>query len=113
MSAKGGRSCHDNFSQRSPSGCRQLLLACLNAGQCAMELSHTWQAAQPCGRAAQPSPWCGPLQVTGPALTLAGFPAWLVRTSEIYGVGALSQLSDSQLDAALRRFCTTKQRFGK
>jgi undecaprenyl pyrophosphate synthase len=53
------------------------------------------------------------LQVTGPALTLAGFPAWTVRTSEIYGVGPLARLDAVALQAALSRFCTTKQRFGK
>lgn len=52
-------------------------------------------------------------QVTGPALSLAGFPAWAVRVSEIYGVGPLAALDAGRLQAALRRFCTTKQRFGK
>jgi hypothetical protein len=53
------------------------------------------------------------LQVTGPALSTAGFPAWALRTAEIYGVGPLAQLGGEQLAAAMRRFCTTKQRFGK
>lgn len=52
-------------------------------------------------------------QVTGPALTLAGFPAWAVRASEIYGVGPLAALGEAQLEAAAQRFCATKQRFGK
>ena len=54
-----------------------------------------------------------PCQVTGPALTLAGFPAWAVRCAEIYGAGPLKALGPEGLQAALRRFCTTKQRFGK
>lgn len=66
-------------------------------------------------------PWCHPsslpvcqvAQVTGPALTLAGFPAWAVRSSEIYGVGSLARLDAAVLQDALHRFCTTKQRFGK
>jgi len=53
------------------------------------------------------------LQVTGPTLTLAGFPSWLVRSSEIYGVGPLAQLAAEPLDAAMQRYCRTKQRFGK
>lgn len=52
-------------------------------------------------------------QVTGPALTLAGFPAWAVRTSEIYGVGPLAAVTPDRLQAALQRFTATKQRFGK
>ncbi|KAL4856307.1 hypothetical protein ACK3TF_003123 [Chlorella vulgaris] len=51
--------------------------------------------------------------VTGPALTLGGFPAWCVRASEIYGVGPLAELDADKLQAAMARFCTTKQRFGK
>lgn len=53
-------------------------------------------------------------QVTGPALTLAGFPAWAARTAEIYGVGPLAAVEAEGLAAALRRYRTrTKQRFGK
>lgn len=52
-------------------------------------------------------------QVTGPALTLAGFPPWCVRASEIYGVGPLAALTPRRLQAALRRYGATKQRFGK
>ncbi|PRW05752.1 dehydrodolichyl diphosphate syntase complex subunit NUS1-like isoform X1 [Chlorella sorokiniana] len=51
--------------------------------------------------------------VTGPTLTLAGFPAWLVRSSEIYGVGPVAQLAAEPLDTAMQRYCRTKQRFGK
>lgn len=56
---------------------------------------------------------CCPTQVTGPALTLAGFPAWCVRASEIYGVGPLAAVTPARLAGALRRFGATKQRFGK
>ncbi|KAL4440576.1 hypothetical protein ABPG75_003577 [Micractinium tetrahymenae] len=52
--------------------------------------------------------------VTGPALTLAGFPAWMVRASEMYGIGPLAGLQGTaELEGALRRFCGTKQRWGK
>lgn len=70
----------------------------------------------------RPNPWplnfasLPPLasqQVTGPALTLAGFPAWCVRTAEMYGIGPLAALTPGRLAAALRRYSATKQRFGK
>ena len=60
--------------------------------------------------------WCCflAIQVTGPALTLAGFPAWCVRVSEVYGGGGpLARLTAARLDAVLRRFSRTQQRFGK
>ncbi len=61
------------------------------------------------------SPYCPPwAQVTGPALTLAGFPPWAVRASEMYSIGPLASLhGDAELEGALRRFCGTKQRWGK
>lgn len=52
-------------------------------------------------------------QVTGPTLTLAGFPSWLVRSSEIYEAGPLARLAAEPLEAAMQRYCRTKQRFGK
>lgn len=51
--------------------------------------------------------------VFGPVLSLSGFPAWNIAHAEIYDMGALGGLSWSQLDASLRRFCKTNQRFGR
>lgn len=51
--------------------------------------------------------------VFGPALTMSGFPPWLMRTAELFEVGPLSLVTGSKLDALLRRFLRTRQRFGK
>ena len=53
------------------------------------------------------------LQVFGGTLTLAGFPAWAVRSSELFDVGQLGALTGSKLDGVLRRFLGTRQRFGR
>lgn len=51
--------------------------------------------------------------VFGPALTLAGFPPWAVRTAEFFGVGALGSVTRGKLDAVLQRYMRVNQRFGK
>ncbi len=51
--------------------------------------------------------------VFGPAFTLAGFPPWAVRTAELFEVGALAAVTSGKLDAVLRRYLGTRQRFGK
>ena len=53
------------------------------------------------------------LQVFGPVLTLAGFPPWLVRQSEIHGMGSLSSICESDIQKGLQRYCQTSQRFGR
>lgn len=53
------------------------------------------------------------LVVFGPALTLAGFPAWASRASEIYFGGPLSQASGSKLASILRKHARTRQRHGR
>ena len=51
-------------------------------------------------------------QIFGPLLTLAGFPPWLVRHSEIYGMGNLAKAHCDTVNEALQRYCRTTQRFG-
>lgn len=51
--------------------------------------------------------------VTGGALTLAGYPPWAVRVSEIYGIGPLAGVTSSKLAAVLARYARTRQRFGR
>jgi hypothetical protein len=51
--------------------------------------------------------------VCGPALTLAGFPPWAVRTAELFELGALGSVTRGKLDAVLRRYLGVRQRFGK
>lgn len=53
------------------------------------------------------------LLVFGEALTLAGFPSWSVRSSEIYGMGDVQGVTWSKLDAVMKRHATTRQRFGR
>ncbi|KDD72695.1 hypothetical protein H632_c3012p0, partial [Helicosporidium sp. ATCC 50920] len=50
--------------------------------------------------------------VFGNALSLGGFPAWAVRSSQIYPGGALSQASGSKMHSIRRKFQRTRQRFG-
>ncbi|GAB4824259.1 hypothetical protein N2152v2_011305 [Parachlorella kessleri] len=52
------------------------------------------------------------LLVFGEAFTLAGYPPWAVRTSEIYHMGLLQQLRWQDLQRVLQRYLGTKQRFG-
>lgn len=77
--------------------------------------------AAPAGVKAQMEAVAGPTAVLEPdmvlifggTLTLAGFPPWAVRTSELFDVGRLGEVTGSKLDAALRRYLGTRQRFGR
>jgi hypothetical protein len=51
-------------------------------------------------------------QVFGPVLTMAGYPPWPLRFSEIYHMGRLAGMTRQALRQALRRYCRTSQRFG-
>ena len=51
--------------------------------------------------------------VFGAAFTLAGFPPWAVRSSELFEVGQLAAVTSGKLDAVMKRFLRTRQRFGK
>jgi len=53
------------------------------------------------------------LVIFGEALTLAGFPSWTVRSSEIYNLGDVEGVTWSKLDAVMKRHGTTRQRFGR
>ena len=63
---------------------------------------------------------CGPqaceevdlILVVGDVLTLAGFPPWLTRSSEIHHLGGLSELSERKLKRTLARYYGTAQRLG-
>ena len=88
-----------------------------------------WRPTSPCPRgqwkrawlglrlALTPGPGLWPpsrcTQVTGGALTLAGYPPWAVRVSEIHGIGPLSGVTSSKLAAVLQRYRRTRQRFGQ
>ena len=52
------------------------------------------------------------LLVFGKVLTLAGFPPWLVRFSEIYKGGMLREFSSAKMTHILQQYCRTTQRFG-
>lgn len=52
------------------------------------------------------------MQVFGPVLTLAGFPPWMVRHSEIHAMGLLQDITEQRVDNALKKYCQTSQRFG-
>ena len=53
------------------------------------------------------------MQVFGEVLTLAAFPPWLLRFSEIYHAGHLTAFSRAKLHRILWRYCRTSQRFGR
>jgi hypothetical protein len=59
-----------------------------------------------------PRPWLLLLQVFGDAPTLAGYPPWAVRASEIFHMGPLEQLQPADLQHAMHRYLGTMQRFG-
>ncbi len=48
----------------------------------------------------------------GKAFTLAGFPPWLLRFSELYHLGALEAVTLRQLARTLRKYSNVTQRFG-
>ncbi|CAL8470427.1 g9969 [Coccomyxa elongata] len=50
--------------------------------------------------------------VFGKTFTLAGYPPWPIRFSEIYHMGELATFSRADFCDALRRYCKTSQRFG-
>ncbi len=52
------------------------------------------------------------LQVFGKAFTLAGYPPWPLRATEMYYMGRLRDVSTSSLQQTLQRYCHTVQRFG-
>lgn len=53
------------------------------------------------------------MQVYGEVLTLAAFPPWLLRFSEIYHAGQLSSFTRAKLHNILWKYCRTSQRFGR
>lgn len=52
------------------------------------------------------------MQVFGRTFTLAGYPPWSIRFSEIYHMGELTDFTRRKLTDALQRYCKTPQRFG-
>ena len=73
----------------------------------------------PCSEVSNgPVKWCtaaslNPVQVFGEVLTLASFPPWLLRFSEIFHAGHLAAFSRGKLHRILWRYCRTSQRFGR
>jgi undecaprenyl pyrophosphate synthase len=51
--------------------------------------------------------------IFGGAFSLAGFPPWVVRSAELFEAGPLEAVTGSRLDAILRRYKGTRQRFGR
>lgn len=51
--------------------------------------------------------------VFGKALTLAGFPPWSVRVSELYRLGELGGVTWGTLDAVFTKHSKARQRFGR
>lgn len=52
------------------------------------------------------------VQVFGKVFSLAGFPPWPVRFSEMYHLGELQEATPQKILNALQRYCRTSQRFG-
>ncbi|KAK9915644.1 hypothetical protein WJX75_002087 [Coccomyxa subellipsoidea] len=50
--------------------------------------------------------------VFGRTFSLAGYPPWSIRFSEIYHMGELTDFTRRKLTDALQRYCKTPQRFG-
>lgn len=50
--------------------------------------------------------------VFGRTFSLAGYPPWPIRVTEIYHMGRLSQVSDSLLQNTWHQYSRTVQRFG-
>lgn len=67
------------------------------------------------GRAAGPAAQMDPdmIMIFGGISSLGGFPSWSIRNSEMYDMGQLGVVTRGKLDAALKRFTRTKQRFGQ
>lgn len=51
--------------------------------------------------------------VLGTAFSLASFPPWAARTSELFHLKSLEEITSSRLDAVLQKFMRTRQRFGR
>eukprot|EP00889_Picochlorum_renovo_P001016 jgi/Picre1/28046/NNA_001006.t1 len=67
------------------------------------------------GRAAGPAARMDPdmIMIFGGISSLGGFPSWSIRNSEMYDMGQLGVVTRGKLDAVLKRFTRTKQRFGR
>ena len=53
------------------------------------------------------------IMIFGGIPSLAGYPSWSARSSEIYDMGQLGVITRGKLEAALKRYKVTKQRFGR
>ena len=53
------------------------------------------------------------IMIFGGIHSLAGYPSWSARSSEIYDMGQLGVITRGKLEAALKRYKVTKQRFGR
>ena len=52
------------------------------------------------------------LQVFGNHFSLAGYPPWPIRVTEMYHMGQLSRISLKHLENKFLRYSRTMQRFG-
>ena len=52
------------------------------------------------------------MQVFGKSFTLAGYPPWPLRATEMYHMGRLEDVSVRLLQQTLHAYCSTAQRFG-
>lgn len=53
------------------------------------------------------------IMIFGGISSLGGYPSWSTRSSEIYDMGPLGVVTRGKLDAAMKRYRVTKQRFGR
>lgn len=53
------------------------------------------------------------IMIFGGISSLGGYPSWSTRSSEIYDMGPLGVVTRGKLDAALKRYRVTSQRFGR
>lgn len=53
------------------------------------------------------------IMIFGGISSLGGYPSWSTRSSEIYDMGPLGVVTRGKLDAAMKRYSVTKQRFGR
>lgn len=67
------------------------------------------------GQAAGPVARMDPdmIMIFGGISSLGGFPSWSIRNSEMYDMGQLGVVTRGKLDAVLKRYKRTKQRFGR
>ena len=52
------------------------------------------------------------LQVFGNHFSLAGYPPWPIRVTEMYHMGQLSRVSHKHMEDTFLRYSRTMQRFG-